>query len=171
MPNDSIINQGGESDPLSLRLYTRRNRFVRNERRGAASVERMTQAVKIMQQGHPNARLRSAASTYNCMGLVFANRRTWIDPDQWEIVRDDDGYRKLDASEEPFPGDVVLYREGAELTHVAVITTVEPNLQQAAWAIEVISQWGMDGEYLHEMTDVPRLLGVPVEIWTERAKP
>jgi hypothetical protein len=31
MSNGYIINRGGESDPQSLKLYTRLNRFVRNE--------------------------------------------------------------------------------------------------------------------------------------------
>lgn len=171
MSNGYIINRGGESDPQSLKLYTRLNRFVRNETCSGAPPERMKAATQIWQQRHPKARLRAAVSTYNCMGLVFANRRTWVDPDQWELIREDDGYRRLEIKEEPLPGDVVLYRMTEELTHVAVITKVELDLHSSDWVVEVISQWGADGEFIHDMRDVPQLLGVPTEIWTERAAP
>ncbi len=165
-----IINRGHESDPQCLKLYTRKNRFIENEQPpgGGFPAKRMRAATEMWQQRHPKIRLRAATSAYNCMGLVFANRRTCIDPDQWEVIRDDDGYRQLDPKEEPLPGDVVLYLDNHGLSHVGVITKVEPILKSADWCIEVISQWGSDGEFIHEMSDVPAMLGIPKEIWTER---
>jgi hypothetical protein len=34
--------------------------------------------------------------------------------------------------------------------------------------LQVLSKWGADGEYLHDLTDVPYLLGRPAEYWTDR---
>lgn len=169
MGNGYIINRGDESDPRSLKLYTRKHRFVQNEQKPGFPVERMRAATQMWQQRHPEARLRAAASTYNCMGLVFANRRTCIDPDQWNLIREDDGYRPLADNERPLPGDVVLYEDQHGLAHVAVITKAEPDPRSADWRIEVISQWGADGEFIHDMHDVPQMLGTPTQIWTERA--
>lgn len=170
MPSGYIINRGQESDPQRLKLYTRKNRFIENEQPpgGGFPAERMRAATQMWQERHPRAKLRAAASTYNCMGLAFANRRTCIDPGQWEVIRDDDGYRQLARSEPPCPGDIVLYRDSDGYSHVAVITAVEPDVQSANWRIEVISQWGADGEFIHQMSDVPQLLGAPAEIWTDR---
>ncbi len=34
--------------------------------------------------------------------------------------------------------------------------------------LQVLSKWGADGEYFHDLTDVPYLLGRPAEYWTDR---
>ena len=34
--------------------------------------------------------------------------------------------------------------------------------------LTVVSQWGADGEYVHEVTKLPSLLGRPAQYWTDR---
>lgn len=104
------------------------------------------------------------------MGLVFASRRTWIDPEYLYQILADDEYRQLAGVVEAQPGDVVVYRDTDGLpSHVGIVW--ERNLiipGQQADPLKVLSQWGADGEYLHDLSDVPDLLGVPVEFWTDR---
>lgn len=102
------------------------------------------------------------------MGLLFGSRRTSIDIDQWDIIRTDDEYRRLAENEAPQFGDVVVYRKGAAVTHVAVIARVEPGLSGGSPRIIVVSQWGFDGEYLHPQDVVPPLYGAVSEYWTDR---
>jgi cell wall-associated NlpC family hydrolase len=67
-------------------------------------------------------------------------------------------------------GDVVVYRDGSgEVCHVGIVARKNlliPGSQEDPLA--VLSKWGADGEYLHNMTDVPELLGRPAEFWTDR---
>ncbi len=34
--------------------------------------------------------------------------------------------------------------------------------------LTVLSKWGGEGEYMHDMSDVPELFGTPAEFWTHR---
>jgi len=34
--------------------------------------------------------------------------------------------------------------------------------------LTVLSKWGADGEYVHEATKLPLLLGRPAQFWTDR---
>ena len=67
-------------------------------------------------------------------------------------------------------GDLVVYEDGDGISHVAVVVSNEPRLADGSSIIRVISQWGSDGEYLHEYRDVPLLLGRPVRFYSERRK-
>ena len=109
------------------------------------------------------------SSTYNCMGMVFASRRTWVDPEHLTIILEDDGYRPVANEGELQPGDVVIYRDDAgEVSHVGIVTKVRTNLLQASREITVLSQWGESGEYFHRVDDVHPGLGHPSEYWTDR---
>ena len=167
-----IINQGSERDPRALPLFTRAGNFIANERNPPLRRERMLEALELHRRDHPDAMVRSLVSTHNCMGLLFASRRTLVDMEQWDLIQADDGYRKLDESEAPMPGDVVLYRDRHHRpSHVAQIIRVDLDIARAEHHVEVVSQWGRDGEYIHKIADVPFLLGAPAEIWTERSFP
>ena len=108
-------------------------------------------------------------STYNCMGMVFASRRTWVDPEHLTIILEDDGYRPVANEGELQTGDVVIYRDNAgEVSHVGIVTKVRTNLLQASREITVLSQWGESGEYFHWVDDVHPGLGHPSEYWTDR---
>ena len=129
----------------------------------------MEAAQEDMQDHHPEARLRSLRSDYNCLGLVFANRRTWIDPDQLALILSDDGYRRVVDEGDLQPGDVVVYRStGGAVVHVGIVSTLTPNLLTASWEVQVLSQWGAAGEYFHRVDNVHPMLGTPSEYWTER---
>jgi hypothetical protein len=128
----------------------------------------------MIMQSHPTFRPRALTNTYNCMGMLFACRRTWIDPAHFDLIRNDDGYRLLREGP-PMPGDVALYRGARtlEVAHVGLIVEVEPNVAEGKHTITVLSQFGANGEYLHDSRETPANLGIgtgglKLEVWTER---
>jgi hypothetical protein len=163
-----IIGRGEEQDPTALRLSTRQGNHIPNERRLEQPPEVLKAAVAIHSQEHPDARLRSITAVYNCMGLIFASRRTWIDTTSLMMILQADGYKRVSELSELQPGDVVVYRNHDEVSYVAVVLAMKPEIVTASWKITVISKWGGDGEYIHDIKDVPPLYGQPVEFWTDR---
>jgi hypothetical protein len=117
-----------------------------------------------LREWHPNAKIRSLSSyPYNCVGLIFASRRAVISIEEiYDILRED-GFRAISLAE-IMAGDVVLYKYQNEPSHVAVITYVST----APRSITVLSRWGLDGEFIHFMEDVPAIYGIAAEFYTER---
>lgn len=129
----------------------------------------MAAAQQIHLTNHPNRKLRSLSSEYNCVGMVFAARRTWIEPEHVEWILQEDGYRQVAREADLDVGDVVVYRDGdSQVCHVGIIFSIAMNVGSADWQITVLSQWGADGEYLHDIYDVHPSLGEPSEFWTDR---
>lgn len=117
---------------------------------------------------HRQIRLRSLASEYNCMGMVFASRRTSIDVEHMERILQDDGYRRI-APEFVMLGDLIVYRDQHGVAqHVGLVCKHDPDVARAGWNTEVLSQWGHDGEYLHSAGDVPAIYGDAHDFWTDR---
>jgi hypothetical protein len=116
---------------------------------------------------HPEIQLRSLSSLYNCVGMVFAARRTSIDTNQLDLICRDDGYTAVDV---PMVGDLVVYRKRpeCEIAHIGQVVAVEPNVQTASQSVTVLSKWGKGGEYLHDVADVPEAYGSQWFFWTER---
>ena len=130
----------------------------------------MNAARDFVLTGHPSRRLRSLSSVYNCMGMVFASRRTWIEPEQLPIILEGDEYKRVPNESEIVVGDVVVYKDGTgSVSHIGTVTEVRINLHLATREIMVLSQWGRDGEYFHPVDDVSGRLGTASEYWTDRA--
>ena len=103
------------------------------------------------------------------MGMVFATRRTWIEPEHLSVILQDDDYRQISSESELIRGDLVVYRDDAgSVSHVGVVAEVHTNVELATYEITVLSQWGRDGEYFHRADDVSAYLGKPTEYWTDR---
>jgi len=115
--------------------------------------------------------LRTLRSTYNCVGMVFANRRTFIEPEQIPMILQDDDYAEVIRTEELMPGDVVLYKDpnSDDVKHVGLVLSAEVMFE--AKRIRVLSQFGRDGEYIHDLDDVPEFYGkTVVRFYSERRK-
>jgi hypothetical protein len=157
----------------ALLLETRARWQVPNELRPERNPAALRAAVEIVKQFAPDAMLRSISATYNCVGMVVASRRTWVDPEHLVRVLTDDGCRRLNGPEEAELGDVVIYRDPeGEPCHVGMVirkNLVVPGSQQDQ--LTVVSKWGADGEYIHDVSKVPALLGTPAEYWTDRRTP
>jgi hypothetical protein len=167
-----IFGEGAETDRTAIGLYTKKKRWIKNCQRKGAAKARMDAAKAIWLGRFPDIKIRSLTSEYNCFGMVFANRRTWIvDGDEVEKkVFPDDGYRKLTDPNEICIGDVAVYRKGpgAPIEHVALV--MEVTIDQGRVETLLLSQWGEDGEYIHRVNAVPTAFGAFVEYFSERTK-
>ena len=121
----------------------------------------------MLRKGQKALTIRSvSAHLYNCVGMVFANRRAWIDVVFLRQILSHDGYHQVEV-EELHVGDVVVYTLDNSPVHVGLITCVYPKLGSIT-NIRVLSKWGKDGEVEHGLSDVPSRLGQPSEYWSER---
>jgi hypothetical protein len=164
-----IIGEGSERDPRSIPLSTQDGSHIPNYRRAEDPPEVRRGAVTMFKTDHGNAKLRSSSSTYNCVGHVFAARRTWVESDHLPAILERDGYSRLDESQKLWVGDIVVYEnEHGEITHVGQVVEIEKKLEDGGRKVTILSKWGVYGEYLHDLLDVPLRLGSPKAFWTER---
>jgi hypothetical protein len=156
----------------SLLLQTRAGWQIPNAVRPERNPAALKAAVEIAKSIIPEAILRSITATYNCVGLVVASRRTWVDPEHLVRVLREDGCRKLPGPEEADQGDVVIYhdQEGSPC-HVALVVRKNLRVNGQEDFLTVVSKWGADGEYIHGLTKLPGFLGKPTEFWTDRRTP
>lgn len=155
---------GGE-----IRLATKRGRQIPNDRPLEQNPARLRAARDMVLNAHGSARLRSLTGVYNCVGMVFASRRTSIEPDELQAILEDDEDRRLSSDAELVVGDLVVYRDSVgSPVHVGLVSEVRVILEEASRHITVLSQWGKDGEYFHRTDDVSPLLGSPTDYWTDR---
>jgi len=162
-----IIGLGSKRDREAIELATRAGSFIPNVRRREQPPARMKAAWDLWKRKHDIVP-RSYSSSYNCMGMVFASRRTWVEPDSLDMILREDGFRKISVSEAVL-GDIVVYRDDSSgFAHVGLVLSKSADVEHASWRVEVLSQWGADSEYFHDANDVPLLLGKPQDYWTER---
>ena len=123
---------------------------------------------------------KPATGGYNCAGHVWASRRSGLfDPQDWRIILDDDGYRRLPEHEDPFPGDLVLYVDSGneEILHVGEIIEMRPGVtaqsRSIPWVLSKLD--AKSGEVMHYVHDVPPWQSqgflYRIEYWTERPHP
>ena len=163
----TIIGEGGLSDKAGIALSTSKNRHIPNQRTPERSPQSMYAAKQLHAKG--SRQLRSLRSTYNCVGMVFANRRTFIEPEQIPMILQDDEYTEVVRTDELMPGDVVLYKDPdtGDIKHVGVVLAAEVMFETKR--IRVLSQFGRDGEYIHDVDDVPSFYGqTVVRFYSER---
>lgn len=142
---------------------------IRNFQPPELAPARMTAAAEAHTRAFPNNVVRRLSATYNCLGLVFANRRTVIEDEHIRDILREDGYRQLSQPDEVTEGDVVVYLDRQQVPcHVGLVCRRILDAGTDRTGIKVLSQWGQDGEYLHDAEDVPDLLGKPSEFWTDR---
>jgi hypothetical protein len=170
-----IIGRGTERDRASLNLYTTSNQNrIENERPDQErSIEALRAARRYAKQTSPSATCRSLTAMYNCVGLVFASRRTVVDCKHLELILQDDGYRPV-TREKIVEGDVVVYHRANEPQHVGIVFRLEdrsPTRDGSIIQIWILSQWGEDGEYIHKLEEVPPIYGDVTRFWSERKEP
>lgn len=115
----------------------------------------------------PKTRLRSVdVYPYNCVGMIFAARRAWIEIDHIYALLSGDGFREI-SEEEITVGDLILYIDSHnEPAHIGLIITVDSI--GTTKSIVVISKWGKDAEFIHFIEDVPEQMGKPMKFFTDR---
>ena len=112
-------------------------------------------------------RVRSVSPhLYNCVGMVFANRRAWIEIEALNDIFREDGYTKI-MFQQLETGDIVTYAHDSVPTHVGIVTHVE-RFDGEVSGVTVLSKWGKDAEILYPLSVVPARFGSASEFWSER---
>lgn len=84
------------------------------------------------------------------------------------MILDEDGFQETNP-QSVVPGDIVVYRDNVgDISHVAVVVSHQPDVAAARWKTTVLSQWGADGEYIHDYEDVHQTLGRPDKFYSEK---
>ena len=85
---------------------------------------------------------------FNCHGLTFASRRTWIDrPEEIRKILEDDDYEQVD---EVMPGDIAVYYKDGDVEHSGVVLRIsEMNVPM------ILSKWGACHEVVHHFAQCP----------------
>ena len=104
---------------------------------------------------------------YSCVGMIFSNRRTWIDPDLLFRILTEDGYTKLTDKDRLSIGDLALYVLREKPVHIGVVTQVS-KANGSIIDTRVLSKWGRAGEVEHSVNDVPDFCGRLHSYWSER---
>lgn len=167
---------GGDVWPPGRRLAlaTRQGRDIDNTQREEWPAFRLRAGAELLGRDFPEAELRSLSASYNCFGLAFATRRTCIEPEQLAMILHDDGYRQVADERDVRAGDLALYRRrDGQVEHVAIVLRVDPDVGAARFRFVVLSKWGANGEYVHELRHLPLTSGleVSVEFYSERRMP
>lgn len=164
-----LNSQGDYITGPAIPLSTRKGTDIPNEQLSPLLQVKLQAAQDMHLKAHPDARARSLSSLYNCMGMVFASRRTCIQPEHLRMILEDDGLRRVSNKGDLQHGDIVVYRDDeGEVSHVGIVADVKADLANATWEVLVLSQWGRHGEYFHLDEDVHSRLGKPTEYWTDR---
>jgi len=166
---EHIFNEGVPGrDPNVFPVFTRARNPIPTLSRGQLPTDEMWNASIQLVDANPRRRLRSVDNTYNCVGMIFASRRAWIESTEFDWIAAQDGYLRVS---QPEVGDLVVYRRNAVVEHVGVI--LEKSVQ-AVGGYRTLSKWGADGEFVHDIDDLPELLissGLSTEYWSERKRP
>jgi hypothetical protein len=166
MDDDLIVRLGESRDRRSIPLSTKAGQHIPNVRRLERSPISLRAALDVWTTERPDAILRTISNTYNCVGMVFASRRTHVDVEHLPQIYLEDLYRTVPS---PELGDVAVYRDEADtMQHVGVVVGVEVNFATGQRSPTILSKWGGDGEYVHPPDHVPEAFGRITEYWTDR---
>jgi len=133
-----------------LQLHTRCENQVENE----ISREPVRAGDELHSQDrkreYPQATHRPVAPSrkYNCHGLTFASRRTWIwKPQEIQKILRDDEYEEVPV-QEVLPGDIVIYDQQGDAEHSGIVMSRGP-------VPIILSKWGTAHEVVHRVNDCP----------------
>jgi hypothetical protein len=151
-----MIIDPGQRSPRRLALEATDATPIENEI-GASEISafELNQHRMLDQQyGHPVQARTDPSLVFNCHGLVFASRRTWIvNPKQVTALLPKDGYSRVQQSE-VMPGDLILYfDEYYEPTHSGIVL-VAPSAANL-YIPTIYSKWGKYREMIHPANRCP----------------
>ena len=167
-----IIGEGSSQDRDSIALSTKLGTWIPNVKHPEEQTPEITQAkIDVHKKfvDRVEAQLRSISSAYNCVGMVFAARRVHIDVKHVRMILREDGYQKIDESH-IMDDDIVVYTLKGQVIHIGrIMGTVKDENGHLQWRI--LSKWGKDGEYFHNIKDIPEFLQFDAwEIWSEKRR-
>jgi hypothetical protein len=169
MSDTLVVEPGSEKDANSVLLGTLRTRHIRNERRPEWKPADLREGVAICKKSFPDLITRSVTAIYNCVGMVFATRRTWVDTSLVYKLLADDGYERLTSIDDAQVGDVAVYKTSTgTVMHVGVFIEKNADVQRARFSFRILSKWGPWAEFIHRPDEVFPAWGTLSEVWTDR---
>lgn len=177
--DDVFGNLGLLNTERSIVLQTRQGTSIPNSQSPhPPATKQVTDYERLRSQHGANwTQRKPATGTYNCFGLAFASRRTAIyRTGDVELLLKEDGYRRLEITDTPQPGDVLLYidAEDRSIIHCAVVMEIrrlEGGGVPAGHIPWALSKWNDSyGEDLHHCRHVffYKDCKWTLEIWTDR---
>ena len=171
MSDIPIIGEGTTRDPNALALATKRKNDILHTTRKEQPKVQLQAGLDLVEKVHPNLLRRSVTATYNCFGMVFGSRRTWIlNGAEVEKILNDDGYVPVSRAE-VVVGDIILYRDAGtnEINHVGIV--VHRQLSESGEPdFRILSKWGAHPEYIHSEKQTMAQFGKKIEFCSERKK-
>lgn len=148
---------------MAIRLETSTGRGLDNHQ-NAQITHQVVAWDRKMRKDYPNARPRTKVTvSYNCHGLTFASRRTWVYRNvSIKFVLQDDKYDEITEMQNVLPGDVAIYHsDSGDLNHSGIVV--------AAGLPEVMplicSKWANAGEFIHSLRECPSIYGPNVRFY------
>lgn len=139
---------------IVIRLETSQRRGIDNGQDSKISCFERNWAKDWMKM-FPRIKKRTEPSpVYNCHGMTFASRRTKIcKSSSINDILQDDKYEEI-ASNDVLPGDIVIYYSDlGDPNHSGLV------VENGGLMPLICSKWGNGGEFLHYLSDCPRLYG------------
>jgi len=133
-----------------LNLHTRCENQVENEIDRGPARAGDEELCKDYVKDYPRASHRPTRPSrkYNCHGLTFSSRRTWIwKPTEIAKILKDDEYEQIDLKD-VLPGDVVVYSTSGDAEHSGIVI-------EAGFVPMILSKWGPAHEVVHRVNDCP----------------
>lgn len=159
--------------PSAIALQTRKGWDIPNQIPLRAQQEQPQLEKFILNPKYDLELRRDADHSYNCVGHVWAARRTYIEPLRHIIdnILEDDGYRSIEVTDVR-EGDLVLYLADGEWTHVGMIVCERRIVRGVTKRGPfVLSKMGSLGsEYIHHYQNLPEDYGKP-HFFTDRSTP
>lgn len=91
----------------------------------------------------------SPTRKYNCHGLTFGSRRTWIETGEIRKILEQDEYAEVPRAD-VLPGDVVVYYVDGDPEHSGVVVSKGDMAGPL-----ILSKWGFCHEIVHRIFDCP----------------
>jgi hypothetical protein len=136
----------------TIELGTRRQRQIKNEINREPAHDGALLEIQAHRRNYRDAIHRKVGPcrTYNCHGLTFASRRTWIDkPTEVQKILDDDDYESIPKFEVE-RGDIAIYTLRGEICHSGIVVEID-DLKGP----RVLSKWALLHEVIHFAWECP----------------
>lgn len=133
-----------------LNLHTRAENQIENEINRSPVRPMDVVLSREYEKNYPGGKHRPVQPSrkYNCHGLTFASRRTWIwKPSEIQKILMDDDYQSVELKD-VLPGDIAVYLQNGDPEHSGIVV-------EAGYVPLILSKWGAAHEVIHRVNDCP----------------